>query len=131
MSGNNLNAYKKIVKICETPREMEARILTQGAVKLQRCLDLWEEQGMNMMLYEALKYNKKIWTLFFSEVQKADNPQPPETKTNLLSLSVFILKRITSIMENPSPEKLNSIININMTIAEGLAMKSNHNPIQN
>jgi flagellar biosynthesis activator protein FlaF len=131
MLGNNLNAYKKIVKICETPRETEARVLTQGATKLQRCLDQWDDQGMNMMLYEALKYNKKIWTLFLLELQKADNPQPPETRKNLLSLSAFILKRISSIMENPSAEKLNSIIDINITIAKGLSMNLRPNPVDN
>jgi flagellar biosynthesis activator protein FlaF len=122
MLGNNLGAYKKIARISDSPREIEARVLTQGAVKLKKCLDNWEEKGMRRILFDALIYNQKIWTIFQSELSKEDNQQPLEIRKNLLSLSVFINKQIRSAMVEPSSKKLNSIIDINMSIAKGLGM---------
>jgi len=119
MSNNSLNAYKKIGILTETPRETEARVLTQGAVKLRQCLDNFEE-GMSLKLYDALIYNQKIWSVFQTDLSRETNPQPPEIKKNLLTLSNFIHSQIRSAMIEPSPEKLNSIININITIAKGL-----------
>jgi len=133
MSNNQLDAYKKISKITETPRETEARVLMQGAIKLKRCLDAWEEKGWRKRLHDSLNYNQKIWTIFQSELSKNDNQQPLEIRKNLLSLSVFINKKIRSAMVDPSKAKLNTIININMNIAQGLGTsavnqnKSNHN----
>jgi len=130
MSNNQLDAYKKIRKITETPRETEARVLIQGAVKLKRCLETWEEKGRRMKLHDALTYNQKIWTLFQSELSKNDNHQPLEIRKNLLSLSVFINKKIRSAMVEPSKAKLNTIININMNIAQGLGISPNNTPVK-
>jgi len=137
MSGSNLNAYKKIIKLTESPRETEARVLAQGAAKLNRCLENWEEKGTRRMLYDALIYNQKIWNIFHLELSREDNQQPIDIRKNLLTLSVFIHKQIRSAMADPSPEKLNSIININMSIAQGLGMstdkaeKTNASPAYN
>lgn len=120
MLNNPMNAYKKIQKLTETPRETEARVLTQGALKLKKCLDAWEEKGRRRVLHEALTYNQKIWTLFQLELSKPDNQQPLEIRKNLLSLSAFIIKKIRSAMVEPTRAKLNTIININMNIADGL-----------
>ncbi len=49
-----------------------------------------------------------------------DNPLPKELREDILSLSTFIDKRIIDIMAFPSPEKLTTIININMSLAFGL-----------
>jgi flagellar biosynthesis activator protein FlaF len=123
MSDNPLNVYKKIKRISETPRETEARVLTQGAIKLTRCLDAWEEKGRRRMLHDALTYNQKIWTLFQSELSNPENQQQPlEIRKNLLSLSVFIIKKIRSAMIDPTRAKLDTIININMNIAQGLGV---------
>jgi len=122
MINNQLDTYNKIKKLYETPRETEARVLTQGAVKLKKCLDAWEEKGRRKMLHEALTYNQKIWTIFQSELLKKDNHQAPDIRKNLLSLSVFINRKIRSAMVEPSQAKLNTIININMNIAQGLGM---------
>jgi flagellar protein FlaF len=122
MLENNLKIYKKMARISESPRQTEARVLTQGAVKLKKCLDNWGGKGRRFRLYEALIYNQKIWTIFQSELSKEDNHQPLETRKNLLTLSAFIIKQIRSAMAEPSLKKLNSIININMIIAQGLGM---------
>ena len=122
MENNYLRTYNNIGKITSTPRETEARILIQGAAKLHRCVEEWDVNGSKRPLYDALIYNRKIWTLFQSELSKESSPQPTGIRKNLLSLSIYINKQIRAAMEEPSREKLNSILDINMIIAKGLEM---------
>jgi flagellar protein FlaF len=117
---NALNAYKTVGKATMSGRELEASVLTQAALKLKDCQDNWGKPGEKTKLDSALKYNQKIWTIFQSELAKADNPLPPHLKRDLLSLSAFIDKRIFEIMAYPAPEKLSVVININSNIAAGL-----------
>jgi flagellar protein FlaF len=51
---------------------------------------------------------------------QADNPLPEEIRQNILSLSVFVDRRIFEVMAYPAPEKLDILISINRNIAAGL-----------
>ena len=120
MYSNALNAYKSVEKTTVSGRETEARVLTEAAIKLRVCQKNWDDDNRDKMLDEALKYNQRIWTIFQSELSKADNPLPDQIKLDLLRLSTFIDKRIFEMMAYPQPEKLNIIISINENIAAGL-----------
>jgi flagellar protein FlaF len=122
MDSFGLNAYKKIERTTSPPRKNEARVLTEGALKLRQCQDNWKTEDRNVRLHAALEYNRRIWSIFQSELLKADNALPMELRKNLLSLSVFIDKQIFKAMAYPSPEILNPIIDVNMGIAKGLRM---------
>jgi flagellar protein FlaF len=101
-------------------RETEARVLSEGALRLKRCQDTWESPGLDERLDDALKYNQKIWSLFQGELAREDNPLPKKLRVDILRLAAFIDKRIFEIMAFPSPEKLSIIININQNLAAGL-----------
>ncbi len=120
MYNNALNAYKSVEKATVSGRETEARVLTEGAIKLRVCQKKWDDASRAVMLDEALKYNQRIWTIFQAELGREDNPLPDPLKLDLLRLSSFIDKRIFEVMASPTPEKLNIIININENIAAGL-----------
>jgi flagellar biosynthesis activator protein FlaF len=87
---------------------------------LQQCRDDWQAEDRDEKLAEALKYNQMIWSVFQSELTKPDNQLPAKLREDLLSLSVFIDKRIFDVMAFPAPEKLSVIININLNLAAGL-----------
>jgi flagellar protein FlaF len=101
-------------------REVESTVLVKAAVALRDCIDNWDDPDRHQRLDEALRYNQLIWSIFQSELVKEDNPLPRELKEDILSLSVFIDKRIFEIMAYPDPQKLVAIININTNIAAGL-----------
>ena len=101
-------------------RETEARVLTQGAVKLVDCQKHWNAQDHRDKLNTALTYNQRIWSIFQVEISNPGNPLPENIKRNILQLSQFIDNRIFDIMAFPSPEKLNILIDINRNIAAGL-----------
>lgn len=115
-----LNAYKKTVKATNTGRELEASVLTKGAMLLKDCKENWNGEGHFRRLDEALRFNQRIWTIFQDEMIREDNPLPVEIRQNILNLSLFIDKRIIEIMREPDPEKLKILIDINLNIAQGL-----------
>lgn len=101
-------------------RETEARVLTQGALKLIDCQKNWDAADRNARLDNALRYNQRLWSIFQVELTKEDNPLPGNIKKNMILLSRFIDRRIFETMAFPSPEKLDIIIKINKNIAAGL-----------
>lgn len=120
MTRRYIKAYEDVQRQTATPRENEARVLTEGARKLKACQENWDAEDRQALLQAALKFNQKIWTIFQTELGKPDNPLPPDLRLNLLKLSVFIDKQIFKTIAAPSPEKLTPIININLSIADGL-----------
>lgn len=120
MYANQLEAYRTVQKTTMSGREIEAAVLTKGAMLLKECQNTWEDNSIRAKLDEALKYNQKIWSIFQSELAKDDNPLPQEIRSNILSLSAFIDRRIFEVMAFPTSEKLDIIININLNLAAGL-----------
>jgi flagellar biosynthesis activator protein FlaF len=117
------NAYRKVQRDTCTPRENEARVLTIAAVKLAECRDDWQGARVDDRLMEALKYNQKIWSIFQSQLAGPESPLPGELRLNLLRLGAIVDRQIFSIMAHPQPEKLTSIIEINLGLASGLGKK--------
>ncbi|MDA8138511.1 MAG: flagellar biosynthesis regulator FlaF [Desulfobacteraceae bacterium] len=120
MLSNAVKAYETVQKETMPGREVEARVLTQGALKLMECKKNWDSPNRNTLLDQALKYNQRLWSIFQVEVSKEDNPLPKEIKLNILRLSKFIDRRIFETMAFPAPEKLDIIIKINKNLAAGL-----------
>lgn len=120
MQSNAVKTYQTVLKETMSGRETEARVLTQGALKLVDCQKNWDAPDRNTRLDNALRYNQRLWSIFQVEVAKADNPLPASIKTNIVLLSRFVDRRIFETMAFPSPEKLDIIIKINQNIAAGL-----------
>jgi flagellar biosynthesis activator protein FlaF len=120
MYASQLQTYKTVQKSTMSSREIEAAALTNAAIKLAECQRLWDQKGHFQRLDEALVLNQRIWTIFQSELSKEDNPLPKKLREDILSLSLFIDKRIFEIMSEPAPEKLSIIVNINLNLAAGL-----------
>jgi flagellar protein FlaF len=103
-----------------TGREIEATVLNKAALKLKECQNNWDAENRDQKLDEALKFNQRVWSILQAELSRENNPLPMQLKRDLLSLSVFIDRRILETLAYPSPEKLSIIIDINNNIAAGL-----------
>jgi len=101
-------------------REIEASVLTQAALKLVHCQDKWGTEGHQDRLDEALRFNQLIWSIFQTELAKPENPLPKKLREDLLSLSVFVDKRIFEVMGFPESDRLTILINIDLNLAAGL-----------
>ena len=115
---NAHDAYNKTAKITKAPRQLEASLLLKAASQLQNVHDSWS--GDMDALHSVLHYNRRLWTVFVGAVAENDSPLPTEIRNNVASLGVFIFKHSLEIEEDPAPEKLLPLIDINKEIAAGL-----------
>jgi len=120
MHAAQLEAYRTVQKTTMSGRELEASVLNKAALLLRQCQNSWDSEDRNDRLSEAVRYNQRVWSFFQNELAKPDNPLPKKLREDILSLSLFIDKRLFEVLAMPSPEKLNAVININLNIAAGL-----------
>lgn len=121
MSGKAIDAYKSVQQETVDGRELESSLLSRAAALLRQCQDSWNQEGHFERLDTALRFNQRLWTFFQAELIDDASPLPARLRQDLLSLSAYVDKRTFEVMANPSPEKLNVLININRQISEGLA----------
>jgi flagellar protein FlaF len=112
------DAYSSTATVTMPPRQLEASVLLKAASQLQDIHDSWS--GDIEALENVLNYNRRLWTVFLGSVAEADHPLPKEIRNNIASLGVFVFGHSMSLIEDPAPEKLLPLININKEIAAGL-----------
>jgi len=115
-----LQTYETVNKTTMSGREIEAAVLTKGAYKLRECQQNWNSEDREQKLNDALKYNQLIWSIFQGELKKDDNPLNSQLRADLLQLSALVDRQIFETMGDPSPDKLDLVIDINNNIAAGL-----------
>jgi flagellar protein FlaF len=85
---------------------------------LQSVHDAWDQK--QAQLDDALRYNRKLWSVFLSEMTDSKNPMPRAIRQNVANIGVFVMNQTIAVMKNPQPKLLGSLININREIAAGL-----------
>jgi flagellar biosynthesis activator protein FlaF len=124
MYATQMQAYRKTPQSAEmSEREIDAYALTQSALKLQDCQKTWDMVSVKERierLFEALRINSLLWSIFQAEITRDGNPLPRQLREDLLTLSLFVDKRTREVMCFPEPDKLTTLININLNIAAGL-----------
>ncbi|AMN43318.1 flagellar biosynthesis regulator FlaF [Rhodoplanes sp. Z2-YC6860] len=114
-------AYKNVSRQTSSPRELEASLLLQAAARLQAVQENWDsDNGARAKLDDALLYNRKLWSVFVGDMADASHPMPRELRQNFLNIGLFVMNHTVTVMSNPQPERLGSLININREIAAGL-----------
>ncbi|WP_020180089.1 flagellar biosynthesis regulator FlaF [Methylopila sp. M107] len=100
------------------PRERDAQLLLRAAARFAAVQTT--EPFDRTAAREAATFNRKLWTVFFSAVNRPENPLDPATKLNLKKVAMFALRRSSAMEINPVAEQLTALININRNLAEGL-----------
>jgi flagellar protein FlaF len=107
-----------VAKQTASARVLEADLLLQAASRLQAIHDAWDRKKSD--LDEALLYNRKLWSIFLTSVTSPDHPLPPGVRQNVANLGLFVMNQTITLLSNPRPEQLGSLININRELAAGL-----------
>ncbi|HZT24676.1 MAG TPA: flagellar biosynthesis regulator FlaF [Pseudolabrys sp.] len=110
--------YGAIATKTGSPRDLEADLLLTAAAKLQTVRDGWDTKRPE--LGPALHYNRKLWSIFVTSATSKDNPLPAAIRQNVANLGLFVFKQTLTVLADPKPENLGSLININRQIAAGL-----------
>lgn len=108
--------YQRTGQRAASPRELEASLLIRSAAQIQSVKDNWDEGSLEA----ALTFNRRLWTLLVTSATGNDNPLPQALKNNLANIAIFVFKHTMSILAEPEPAKLDSLIAINSNIAAGL-----------
>jgi flagellar protein FlaF len=116
---NPANAYARVSQTTSSPRNIEAQALLKAARQLQEVKESWN--GADQRLADALLFNRRLWSIFMSAAQSADNQQSLEIRQNIANIGIFVMNQTVEMQANPAPEKLKSLIDINCNIAAGLA----------
>lgn len=111
-------AYQAVATKTSSPRDLEADLLLKAASRLQAVQQNWE--GNKSKLDDALLYNRKLWSIFLTSATTDENPLPRDIRQNIANLGIFIMNQTMSIMADPKPERLTSLVNINRELAAGL-----------
>jgi flagellar protein FlaF len=117
--SNAANAYARTAQQSSSPRDIEAQTLLMAARKLVEVQN--DCNSADKRMQAALLFNRRLWTIFMSAAESNDNPQPPEIRQNIINIAMFVMQRTVELQSNPTPEKMQSLININSNIAAGLA----------
>jgi flagellar protein FlaF len=118
--SNAANTYAKNAQKTGNPRELEAQLLMRAAAKLQAVHDGSLVKSEEVV--SAIRYNRRLWTVFGGSIGRPENPLPREVKQNLANLANFIVNhsmRLETSTES-SAGRVGVLININREIAAGL-----------
>lgn len=118
MQNSAARAYQQVGKQTVSPRVLEANLLSRAAAQLQIVRDDWE--GKRRELYEALLFNRKLWNIFLTSVTGEQSQLPDKLRENIANLGLFVMKQTVLMQDNPQPQKLDTLININRELAAGL-----------
>jgi len=115
---NAAQAYAKVARQIVNPRELEADLLLKAASRLQAILDAWDRKKPE--LYDALLYNRKLWSIFMASATSPDHALPIAIRQNIANLGLFVMNQTVSMMADPKREQINPLISINRELAAGL-----------
>ena len=111
-------AYSKTHQQTSNPRELEATLLMRAATRIAGIRDNWEERQGD--LDEALRYNRKLWTIFVGSVTDESCELPVALRSNIASLGMFVFNHTLRCIGLTEPKKLDVLVNVNRQIAAGL-----------
>jgi flagellar biosynthesis activator protein FlaF len=102
------------------PRSTESWALAEASRRL--ILAASAEDG-GKSLRDALILNQRLWSIFQGSLIDPACPLPKEIRDNVLALSVIADRRIMKRLGDLDGSKIQSIIDLNRAIAEGLAVR--------
>jgi flagellar protein FlaF len=115
---NGAQAYANTAQKTAGPRDLEAQLLIRAANRLQSIVSGQVTDSEEMR--EALRYNRKLWTVLATSATAAENPLPPAVKQNIGNIAMFVLPHCVELEAIPDPKRMTSLVNINRELAAGL-----------
>ena len=118
MQNQAVQAYQQTARQTVAPRDLEANLLSMAAAHFQRIRNDWDLLATE--LPNALKFNRKLWTVFVTSVTEPESQLPLLVRQNIANLGIFVLSQTAELQVAPVPEKLDILVKINRELAAGL-----------
>lgn len=101
------------------PRALEAEALMKAAARLSVLQREWATVSIEER-NDALIFNRTLWTIFVAEATDTASELPLPLQNNIANLGLFIFNRTFEMMAGEDPVALETMININKSLAAGL-----------
>jgi flagellar protein FlaF len=108
----SVSRYAATQEQVEDPRAAELRMLSRVTGML-----LEGAKRGGRFLTEACFYNRKLWTIFQTDLVDPGNQLPDAVKANLISLAIWVQKYTGEVLDGAPVQPL---IDVNRSIMEGL-----------
>ena len=105
--------------------EEDAFALAQSAVLLADARSIGGAE-----LTAALDHNLQVWVAIRTLMQRQDCPLPTDIRDNLIKLSHYAAQRTFEVANGVTDDIIDSLINVNLQISEGLLEGLNNNRIK-
>jgi len=117
MSLAATRAYRKVCRTSASGRQIEAIAFAKAARLLE---DARQASADPAALDEALSFTHLIWTMVQAETTDPRSPHAPLLKSALISLSLFVDRKIDELKLGHARAPLAALIEINRDMASGL-----------
>jgi flagellar protein FlaF len=87
-----------------------------------------QETADKQAMIDAVRLNWRLWTIFQAELLDPDSTVAMDIRTNLLSLAQYIDKHTVDFLAKPTPDKIDTLVNINRELATGLYQRPAEKP---
>lgn len=105
------------------PTYTEAWALIEAARRMAAASDNADQSDIKdrNKVRDALRLNWRLWTIFQAEMTVDNNSNmPDEVRVNMLTLCKFVDKQSVEALKDPTPARIEPLIDINRNIAAGL-----------
>ncbi len=102
------------------PRSTEAWALAEASRRLILAARIIDDNGE--ALRAALVLNQRLWSIFQASLIDPSCQLPRDIRDNVLALSILIDRHLMQRLADLDADKIQPIIDINRSIAEGLSM---------
>lgn len=110
------NIYAASFVTTKTPRSIEFAIMAKVTRQLQSAA---AERSTDFPRFvTALDQNRRLWSMFTTDLLDADNKLDQTLKVQLIELGAFVQKHTTQILAQQAPVK--PLLEINAAILRGL-----------
>ncbi len=110
-----VTAYQKAQRAAENPRNAEYRLFGQVTGAL---MDAQTAGAKGASLIDAIDWNRRLWSTLAVDCMNDGNQLPKELRAQIISLSLWVTKYSSQVMQEGVP--LEPLIDINRTIMQGL-----------
>lgn len=106
----------------ESPKQSEARALTLANSRLIAA----KESGSHYDVIAAVHFNRRVWTVFQTDLISPDNALPDYLKAQLISLAIWVQKQGSKVMRKQA--NIDTLVEVNQNIIEGLSIQAAPQP---
>ncbi|AHD02748.1 flagellar biosynthesis regulator FlaF [Leisingera methylohalidivorans] len=117
---NALLKAKSAYSAAQAPTRTAKNLEYEAIARVTRQLVLTAQKGRDGFpeLTSALTKNRKLWTIFVSDLASKDNPLPADLKENLFYLAEFTRQHTSKVLQRKADVR--PLVEINTAIMRGL-----------